>query len=355
MKVGFETVVRYHPDTVIKRSHFSYLDAIMSEEEREMFKGPDERRVLKDDNAVEILGEKVARKALDSAGLTTSDIDFIIAQNYGGKHIMPLVGSGIHNKLGFSKETNVLNIHNDCAGFIDGCHVAWDLLLSGEYKRILVVMVAAWLAKGWGIDQTGLWAKVFGDGAGAAIVSSQNLKCEFLSYYGQTYSELYGHVCIDLMPPANPELLKKAGVQATTMGNYQYGDQYLYNWQEREGKGQMLEGVTKALKKANLTLSDLDMVILHQAMPVLHERWIAGMEEAGVSRGKFKEYWHKYGNMGCVDIAAILAELWEKGQLPRDSTIFTGSRGTLAHHDNKMVGLEKAQAWTITIEGETNR
>ena len=331
MKVGLETVVSHFPETVLKRSDFSYLDPVTPEEAREIFKGPDEIRRLKDDNAVEILAERAVRKALDSAGLTTSDIDFIIAENIGGKYIIPMVGTYIHHKLGFNEETPVLNIQNVCAGFIDGCHIAWDLLLSGEYKRILVIVVTAIATKGVGADQTSPGANSFGDGAGAAIVSSQNLKCEFLSYHSRTFGELYEHMTVELRTPEHPELQEKAGVKATTMGNYLWAGPWFFEWQQRVGKGFALEGIDKALKKANLTLSDLDMVIPHQCGDFLLEWWMEGLEEAGVSRDKWKETWNKYGNVGNVDIAMNLAEFWEKGQIAKDSIIALFAPGLGGH------------------------
>ena len=53
-----ETVVSYFPDTVMKREDFSYLDPVIPEGMERIFRGPDEFRRLKDQNAVEIMGEK---------------------------------------------------------------------------------------------------------------------------------------------------------------------------------------------------------------------------------------------------------------------------------------------------------
>jgi len=317
MKVGFETVVSYFPKTVMKRGDFSYLDPAIPEEQRIAFRGPDEVRRLKDKNAVEILGEGVAKMALDSAGLRTSDIDYIIAQNMGGKHSLPMVGTYIHHKLGFLEDTPVLNIQES---FIDACHVAWNLILAGEYKRVLSVAVAAVGTGGWGLDPTDPVSKNFGDGAGAVIVSSQNLKCEFLSYANRTLGEMYDHLFFNLRPPLHPELQKEGG-EPITVGNYLTATPQFFEWQLEHGKGMALESIKKALKKAHLTFSDLDMIIDHQADDILHERWIEGLVEAGVSRDKWKQNWNKYGDLGAANVPAILAEVWEQGQIPKDSIL----------------------------------
>ena len=51
MKIGYETIVSYWPETVLKRSDFAYLDRVIPEEQREMFQvpnAPEEVRRIKD-------------------------------------------------------------------------------------------------------------------------------------------------------------------------------------------------------------------------------------------------------------------------------------------------------------------
>jgi 3-oxoacyl-[acyl-carrier-protein] synthase III len=105
------------------------------------------------------------------------------------------------------------------------------------------------------------------------------------------------------------------------MGNYLFADDYFYGWQERIGKDFAVEGIKKALKEANLTLSDLDMVVIHQTISALIERWIKGGEEVGIGRDKWKETWNKYGNIGNVDIVPNLEELWHEGKITKGSII----------------------------------
>ena len=219
MKVGLETVVSYFPENVVNREDLAYLDKYIPEGQEQFFKGADEFRRLRDENAVEILAEGVARKALDSAGLTPSDIDFILTANIGGKHLLPMIGSYVHRELGFPEEVPAVNIQTVCASFVDGVNLGWNLVLGGKYKRVLVVTVTAVATSGWGVDQTSPLAKSFGDGAGAAIVSSQNLKYEFLSYRNRTFGELYDHMYMVQKPHENPELKEKVGIKGDT-GTY---------------------------------------------------------------------------------------------------------------------------------------
>ena len=85
------------------------------------------------------------------------------------------------------------------------------------------------------------------------------------------------------------------------------------------------------MKEANLTLSDLDMVVIHQPISALFERWIKGGEEIGISRNKWKETWNRHGNIGNVDIAANLVELWQDGEIKKDSILALFAPGAGGH------------------------
>jgi 3-oxoacyl-[acyl-carrier-protein] synthase-3 len=294
----------------------------MTEAEKMLFDRPDEMRRWKGDDAVEVAAERVTAKALDSAGLKASDIDFIIASNIGGKYNAPYVGTWIHHKLGFREETPVLNIFNACASFIDGLNNAWHLVRAGEYKRILVVMVTAWDIKGEGLaDPTSPLISIFGDGAGAAIVSSQNLKCEFISYYSRTWGYLYDHIFVKLRPAMHPELRETVKLQSE-LGNYLWVSEYCaVDWLKEMGPRIAIEGIEKAVKKVNLTIPDIDMVVFHQGPEHAVEDWIEGGVKGGISRDKFKHTYNNYGNVGNIDIGITLAELWEDGKIARNSII----------------------------------
>jgi 3-oxoacyl-[acyl-carrier-protein] synthase III len=324
MKVGLESVVSYMPETVIKRADRSYLDQVIPEDHLPMFKGPDEVRRLDDENAVEIMAEAVTRRALENARLKPGDIDFIISGNIGGKKLFPMVGSYIHEKVGFRKETPVVNIQNFCASFVDGIYLAWNLVLSGKHERVLVSAVTsvgpAAAKTGWGVDQTSPSGKFCGDGAGAAIVSSEKLKCEFLSYANRTLGEIYDHMRMEYMPVMNPQLKEKAGVQAEA-GIFLTMDEWAMGFGMGLGKSIMMPTVEEALGQAGLTLSDLDMVILHHPMDLFHETWIKDGIASGIGADKWKLAYDKIGNCGNVDIAYKLSELSEQGLIPKGSII----------------------------------
>lgn len=337
MKVGLETVVSEFPENVVKDTDYAYLNLVIPPMLKGRFRVPAETRRFKDDNAAEILAERVAKKALDSAGLRPSDIDYIIANNCGGKFTVPMVGTYIHHELGFREETPVLNVSQACASFVDACEVAWNLILAGKYKRVLVVTVSVWETSGGQAraDLTDPMSAVMGDGAGAAIVSCQNLKCEFLSYYNRTWGEVYELSGAGPRPAANPEL--KQAEDQPAVSNYMFGTPQFFEWWQRVGPTFGIDGLKGALKMVGLVLSDLDMVIFHQPADMLYDMWMDGAEKEGVSKDKWNHTWEKYGNTSNAVIPINLTEFWEKGELKKDSILAWITIGAGGHAPTMIV------------------
>ena len=273
MKVGFEAVVEYVPGEVLSvKNHYAYLEpaiARLPKSVREKLAStvPDEVRRLKDVSAAEIMALGAAQKALDSSGLAPSDIDCLLVAQTGGKQFMPLLGTYIHLNMGLKSDAIVRNLVDDNVSILDASYVAWNFVRSGLCKRVLLVAVAAQIGGqvGFGVDLTDPLARNFGDGAAAAVVSFQNLKCEFLSYHFETYAvksrpggTLNGNFGA-VRPLANPDLAVKAGIENKS-GAYLVLEDPLFD--EVAGRRNFItESLERALNKASLKLTDLDTVI----------------------------------------------------------------------------------------------
>jgi len=332
MKVGFETIATYLPAEVLNvREHYSYLEPAITrmpepEQERLRRAAPVQVRRLKDVSAAEIMAVGAARKALDNSGLTAADIDGLLITQTGGKQFMPLLGSYVHLNLGLRVDAIVRNIVDDNVSALDACYVAWNLIRSGECSRVLVVGVAAQIGgqTGFGVDLTDPLAQNYGDGAAAAVVSAQNLRCEFLAYHFETYAVKsgpggtltgnFGRV----RPLANPDLAVKAGVEDKN-GAYLVLEDPLFD-QVAGRKGFITETLERALKKAGLGLPDVDLVIAPH-IGYLEPGWKADLEAAGLSPDIFRNLKDKYGNMAVADVLVDLAEFGGEGQIPRDSVV----------------------------------
>ncbi len=332
MKVGFETVVKYVPAEVLHvKDHYAYLEPAIAKlpkaaQEKLRLTAPDEVRRIKDTSAAEIMALGAGRKALDSSGLTPSDIDCLLVAQTGGKQFMPLLGSYVHLNMGLKSDTIVRNIVDDNASVPDASYVAWNFVRSGLCKRVLLIAVAAQIGGqvGFGVDLTDPLARNFGDGAAAAIISSQDLNCEFLSYHFETYAvrpRTGGTLIANIgavRPLMNPDLAAKAGVENKN-GAYLVLEDPSFN--EIAGRsGFITDSLERALNKADLSLPDLDTVIAPH-IGDLESTWIADLVKAGLRADTYKNLRLKYGNTAVADALIDVAEFGETGRLGKDSIL----------------------------------
>ena len=97
-----------------------------------------ERHFAPPDVGSAALGVKAAEAALADAGLTASDIDFVIFATMTPDLYFPGNGGLLARDLGM-KTTHALDIRMQCAGFLSGLQTADAFIRSGMYDRILLV------------------------------------------------------------------------------------------------------------------------------------------------------------------------------------------------------------------------
>lgn len=315
MKVGFETIARHLPQEVIPKEHFDYLAPVLAklpEQLREQFSiVPDEVRKYrgKHGDRAELMAIEIAQEALDRSGLKPSDIDYVIG-----------AAVSLHRELGLDLDTPMLNIGNCCASFVDACQIAWNLVESGACRRVLIVASAALAGgpNGGTTDLTMAIAPIFGDGAAAAIVSSQNLKCEFLSYYGETDGTCYRSARGEVRPLDNPELADVAGVPSG-VGPYFCMDDISYI-EVASKPGYLRSSLEKALAKAGLPLRALDTVICHH-LGDCEAAWKQDLVDAGLGQQAFQNLRLKTGNTGHTDLPTDLVQFVEDGVVEPGSVV----------------------------------
>jgi 3-oxoacyl-[acyl-carrier-protein] synthase III len=332
MKIGFETIVDYLPAEVLNvREHYAYLEPAigrLAKPAQDLIRAaaPDQVRRLRDATAAEIMAVAVAQKALDRSGLTAADIDALLITQTGGRQFMPLLGSYVHLNLGLKRDALVRNIVDDNVSVLDASYLAWNFVRGGLCKRVLVVAVAAQISgqTGFGVDLTDPLAQNYGDGAAAAIVSSENLKCEFLAYHFETFGAkpritgtLNGNFG-PVRPLVNPELAAAAGMEDKP-GAYLEPEDPMFDEIARR-KGFVAGSLARAATKAGLGLSDLDMIIAPHVGHI-EQAWIEDLEAAGMSPERYQNLRKKYGNTAVADLLIDLAEFAEGGQMARDSVV----------------------------------
>lgn len=118
------------------------------------------------------LGTEAARAALQDAQLEAKDLDCIIAATLSPDHAFPGIGVYIQRKLGINF-VPAFDIRNQCSGFLYSLQIARSFILSGQYRKVLVVGAELHSHALGMTEQHRHISVLFGDGAGAVVVTAE--------------------------------------------------------------------------------------------------------------------------------------------------------------------------------------
>jgi 3-oxoacyl-[acyl-carrier-protein] synthase-3 len=131
------------------------------------------RHVVKGDgNTTTSMGVKAAKIAIERSGIDKNEIDFIIFATLSPDYYFPGPGVLVQRDLELPT-VGALDIRNQCSGFVYAISVADQFIKTGMYKNILVIGSEL---HSYGMDMTDRGrgvSVIFGDGAGAAILSRE--------------------------------------------------------------------------------------------------------------------------------------------------------------------------------------
>ena len=115
------------------------------------------------------MGVEAAQIAIERAGITAQDIDFIVFATLSPDYYFPGCGVLLQRAMKM-KEIGALDVRNQCSGFLYALSVADQFIKTGMYKNILVVGSEK---HSFGLDFSTRGRNItviFGDGAGAVVL-----------------------------------------------------------------------------------------------------------------------------------------------------------------------------------------
>ncbi len=137
------------------------------------------RHVASKDEAASDLAYQAALKALEAADLKSKDLDMIIVGTISGDHAFPSTACILQKKLGL-KNFPAFDISAGCPGWIYAANIAKQFVENGVAKNILIVGVEI-LTKITNYKDRNTCI-LFGDGAGATIISRKRTNRYFQNY-----------------------------------------------------------------------------------------------------------------------------------------------------------------------------
>ena len=270
--------------------------------------GIEQRYVVGEGETNSSLAARAARNALEMAGVRPQELDIIIVGTLTPDMPMPSVACLVQKELG-AKKAGAFDLSATCSGFIYGLSIADKFIRDNRRMKILVIGSEVLSRRVNWADRT--TCVLFGDGAGAAVVTGTKEDRGVLSTHLHADGSLGDLLTIKGLGTANP----------VTVEMLELGWQYI----QMQGKEvfkyavKALESVAwEALNANGWTPDQIDLLIAHQAnMRILDFL----REKLGVTEDRIFINIHKYGNTSAASIPIALDEANRSGRLAKDSRL----------------------------------
>jgi 3-oxoacyl-[acyl-carrier-protein] synthase-3 len=272
-----------------------------------------ERRYAAPDEQTSDLAVKASLKAMEMAGVTPDDIGGIILALGFGDVRSPSTACIVQKKLG-AFNSWAMDANTACMGFIWACEVGSKFVADGSCDAFLAI--GADLASRTKFDpRDRTLGLLFGDGAGAAVLQPCQEGEGFQSFF--TLSDGRGAEAIGVRAggsevPLTPEALEQ--------GHHLLHQDGKSVW--KYAMRGMSQSILEAVKRAGLTVDQVDFLVTHQANMRLIE---AIMGSVGISGTKSYTTVQKYGNTSSGTVGTALDESYRAGKLKAgDNVVLAG-------------------------------
>lgn len=266
------------------------------------------------------LGFEASKIALENSGWTPDDLDFIIFATLSPDIMFPGSGCLMQAKLGLNS-TPVLDIRQQCTGFLYGLATADAYIKSGLATKILLVGGEVHSS---GLDKTTRGRDVtviFGDGAAAVCIEG----IETDQNVGVLASSLHadGNLADALMtelPASRLPVRLPPGVALDDARYYPVMDGPAIF---KKAVRMLPKVINESLEKAQISLDEIDLFIPHQANMRINQ---ALGQFLKLDENKIFHNIQKYGNTTAASIPLALHEAIEQGRIgkPGDIVLFAG-------------------------------
>lgn len=311
----------YVPNNVVTNNDLSKIMDTSDEWIRERT-GIEQRRWINNDESTTSMGVEAAKKAIEDANISKDDIDFIVFATLSPDYYFPGPGVSVQKLLDLNT-IGALDIRNQCSGFVYGLSVADQYIKSGMYKNILVIG-SEYHSGGLEKNNRGRGVSViFGDGAGAAIISrSPNEKRGILSTH--LHSEGLHAEELALIGPSTrrwiPEIMAENNPEDTSYYPYMNG-----NFVFKHAVTRFPEVIMEALAQNGYQSSDIDLLVPHQANLRISQFVQRTMK---LSDDQVFSNIQKYGNTTAASIPIALAEAKQQGKIKEGDLICLAAFGS---------------------------
>jgi 3-oxoacyl-[acyl-carrier-protein] synthase III len=270
------------------------------------------------------MGVAAAAIAIERAGITPQDIDFIVFATLSPDYYFPGCGVLVQRAMKM-KEIGALDIRNQCSGFVYALSVADQFVKTGMYKNILVIGSEK---HSFGLDFSTRGRNVsviFGDGAGAVVLQpTENKNQGILSTHLHSDGE-----SAEMLAMFNPGTHANhwTDKKLADFNDAEIADMFMshnmvekaQNFPNMDGPAVFKKAVVKfpevimeALAANGLQPSDINMLIPHQANLRISQ---FVQQKMGLRDDQVHNNIQKFGNTTAASVPIALCEAWEEGKI----------------------------------------
>jgi 3-oxoacyl-[acyl-carrier-protein] synthase-3 len=261
------------------------------------------------------LAAQAAIKALEMAQVSPSDIDLILLATSTPDD---LFGSAAQVQSQIKANRAIaFDLTAACSGFLVGLVTATQFIRTGTYRNVLVIgadVLSRWVD--WNDRAT---CVLFGDGAGAVLCQANDTKDNILGF--ELHSDGSQNGSLNLAYEGEELPLKQGvSVQKGTYKPLRMNGREVY----RFAVAKVPEVIEKALYRANLTTSDIDWLVLHQANQRIMD---AVSDRLKLPPEKVISNLSEYGNTSAASIPLALDEAVRSGKVKKGDIIASSGFG----------------------------
>ncbi|MFY8007044.1 MAG: 3-oxoacyl-ACP synthase III family protein [Sediminibacterium sp.] len=327
----------YVPEQVVSNQDLTnYMDT--SDEWIQERTGIRERRYAhRTQETTTTMGVQAARQAIERAGTTAEEIDFIIFATLSPDYYFPGCGVLLQRAMNM-REIGALDIRNQCSGFIYALSVGDQFIRSGMYRNILIVGSEK---HSFGLDFSTRGRNIsviFGDGAGAVVLQpapedgsgilsthlhSDGSSAELLAMYNPgTHANHWADQNYASFDEAEIGNMFMSHQMIDEAQNFPYMDgQSVF----KKAVVKFPEVIMEALQKNNLSPTDIGVLIPHQANLRISQ---FVQQKLQLRDDQVYNNIQQYGNTTAASVPIALCEAWEKGMIRQGDLVCLAAFGS---------------------------
>lgn len=271
------------------------------------------RAVVGPGEACSDLAVKASRRALEAANISAADLDMVLLATCTGDYPLPATACLIQHQLGATKAA-ACDLAAACCGFVYALSMA-DAYVKTGMRHVLVVGSEVMSAiTDWTDRNT---CVLFGDGAGAAVVSASEGTNGILSTHLRSDGALWELIAVpgggSRLPPSEKVLAEKLNC-IKMKGNETF----------KVAVRTLEEIARETLAVNHVSIDELDLYVPHQAnVRILN----AVADRLGLPPEKVMLNLDRYGNTSAASIPIALDEAVRQGRIKQGSLVMLGAFG----------------------------